>query len=163
MPIVYHCFGGAHSSPVAAAIHLGMLPLDGTPPPEAIRAVPHFDTTPTDHWGRLLPMGQDAHGHAVFVMGHGPHAKLALQALLDGYRLAGGDPDQLVVVDTLRCVNVWMRVGGYLSRRLGLVRLGRPLVIWGTRRAYPRLASLVRETLARCSATHADADMRPRS
>lgn len=152
MQIVYHCFGGAHSSPVAAAIHVGMLPADRVPEAAAIASVPHFDATPSERWGELLPVGRDVHGHPVFVMGHGPHGSVARQALASGYRLAGGDPDQLILVDTLPCVNVWMRVGGYLSRRLGLVSLGRPLVIWGTRRAYPRLAALARQTLARCSA-----------
>lgn len=156
MRIVYHCFGGAHSSPVAAAIHVGLLPADRVPDASAIAAVPHFDTTSPRRWGELLPMGRDAHGHQVFVMGRGPHGAVARQALVSGFRLAGGDPEKLLVVDTLGCVNVWMRLGGYLSRRLGLVSLGRPLVIWGTRRAYPRLAALVRDTLARCSAGSAD-------
>lgn len=150
MTIVYHCFGGAHSSPVAAAIHVGLLPRDRVPPAQAIRTVPYFDATPPGRWGCLLPVGRDVHGHAVYVMGHGPHGPVAVQALQAGYHLAGGDPSGLVLVDTLRCVNVWMRLGGYLSRRLGLVRLGRPLVIWGTKKAYPRLAALVQETLAHC-------------
>src|SRR5690606_1821093 len=46
----------------------------------------------------------------------------------------------------LQTVNLPMRVGGYLSRRLGWVAVGRPLVVFGTRRAFPALVQLVEET-----------------
>lgn len=150
MRVVYHCFGGAHTSPVAAAIHAGLLPDDRVPDGREIAAVPHFDATPPERWGELLPVGRDAHGHPIFVMGHGRHGALALRALLSGYALGGADPEPLLTVDTIPLINTWMRIGGFISRRLGLVRLGRPLVIWGTRKAYPQLARLVRETKERC-------------
>lgn len=157
MYIVYHCFGGAHSSPVAAPIHVGLLPDDGrVPDGRAIASAPYFDKTPANRWGELLPVGQDADGHQVFVMGHGPHHTVAQNALTTGYRLAGGEAREILLVNTLPCVNAWMRIGGYLSRRLGLVRVGRPLVIWGTRRAYPQIAALVRETRARCRSGSAE-------
>jgi hypothetical protein len=31
MKIIYHCYGGTHSSVIAAAIHLGLLPEDRVP------------------------------------------------------------------------------------------------------------------------------------
>ena len=55
-----------------------------------------------------------------------------------------------IIVNTLRAVNWQMRIGGFLSRRLGLVSLGRPLVARGARRAYPQLTKIVRATKAHC-------------
>lgn len=60
---------------------------------------------------------------------------------------AGTDLSEVVLVDTLGCVNMPMRIGGLLSRRLGLVSIGRPIVTWGTLRSYRQLVALVQETL----------------
>ncbi len=143
MQIVYHCYGGTHSSPVAAAIHVGLLPEDRIPRPAELMAIPLFDRQPHGCFGRLWEVGRDLRGHRVCVMGRGPAGPHALAALQSGYALAGGRPEALMLVDTLGCANLWMRLGGYLSRQLGLVGIGRPLVIWGTQRAYPQLVALV--------------------
>jgi len=51
--------------------------------------------------------------------------------------------DQLIFVDTLQCVTLKMRIGGYISRQLGLIKIGRPIVLHGTQGAYPQLVALV--------------------
>jgi hypothetical protein len=65
--------------------------------------------------------------------------------ILRGVARMLGAADELVFVDTLHCVSLKMRLGGYLSRRWGLITLGRPLVIQGTREAFPQIVELVRE------------------
>jgi hypothetical protein len=55
-------------------------------------------------------------------------------------------PDEFIFVDTLPCVNIKMRIGGYLSRRWGLIKVGRPLVLQGTRQAFPSIVGLVAKT-----------------
>ena len=147
MKVVYHCFGGTHTSAVAAAIHLGQLPRDRAPRADELLQVPLFDRASPSRWGLLTEVGQDREGHRVFVMGRGPGGDATVRALVSGLRLGGGPQaaDGLLLVDTLPAANWLMRIGGYLSRRVGLVRLGRPLVIWGTQKAYPRLVQLVRQ------------------
>lgn len=145
MKIVYSCYGGAHSSRVAAAIHLGRLPGDRPPSPRELLAVPRFDDVGSDELGLADHIGQDAQGHDVYVMGRGPARQVAVRALQSGFDLGGGARDQLLIVDTLAAVNLWMRIGGFLSRRLGLVSLGRPLVVRGTIKAYADLVRLVDE------------------
>lgn len=144
--IVYCCFGGTHSSPVAAAIHLGLLPRDRVPTWTELMAVPFFDRMTKAERGRLLPFGTDGRGRRVFVLGRGPDARSVEAAVRSGWIVAGGPRDGLRFVDTLACVNGWMRVGGFLSRAAGLVKLGRPLVLFGTQRAYRALCRLVEET-----------------
>lgn len=149
MHIVYTCYGGAHSSPVAAAVHLGRLPRHRTPAAAELLALPLFDRTDSRGHGVLYEVGVDEGGNPVYVLGRGRAGTSVLRALQSGYALAGGAQGELLFVDTLQAVNAWMRIGGFLSRAMGWVRLGRPIVIYGTRRAYPRLVRLVAEVEAR--------------
>lgn len=143
MHIVYTCYGGAHSSPVASAIHLGYLPRHRPPSKKELCALPLFDRMRAENHGELIPVGVDRHGHRVFVIGRGAGGQSVLRALRSGIRVAGGDEDDFLFVDTLVAVNVWMRIGGFLSRALGWISIGRPLVIFGTQRAFPALLRLV--------------------
>ena len=55
-----------------------------------------------------------------------------------------GVEDQVVVVNTMPYVNIIMMLGGFLSRRLGIIFPGRTILIWGTRLAFPGLVGLVK-------------------
>ena len=86
------------------------------------------------------------------ILGRGSRELPILQAVKSGYLLAGGNPRQIVFVNSLKAVNWQMRVGGFLPRRLGLVSLGRFLAAAGARRAYPKLADIVAATKAKYGA-----------
>ena len=45
MKIIYHCFGGSHSSVSAAALHLGLLDRQRTPTEEELVRIPYYDKT----------------------------------------------------------------------------------------------------------------------
>ena len=146
MKVIYSCYGGAHSSPLAAAIHLGRIPANSTPSLQDIEDVLYFDLVDGDERGCILPVGIDKSGHEVYVLGRGPSARPIEQAIISGYLLAGEDPRQLLFVNSLQAVNWLMRIGGFLSRRLGLVALGRPLAIRGAKMAFSQLAAIVEQT-----------------
>lgn len=110
--------------------------------------VPRFDRAQSKDFGVLEHMGRDEDGHDVYVLGRGPHPRPVERALASGYEAAGGNADDLMIVCTLPCVNAAMRVGGFVSRRLGWVAAGRPVALWGTRRAYFAIVRLVLETKA---------------
>ncbi|NMB45526.1 MAG: DUF3189 family protein [Firmicutes bacterium] len=150
MLIIYTCYGGAHSSPMAAAIHLNRLVGAPLPSTKAIEGLLYFDIIDNEDRGRVFPVGIDEDGNRIYVLGRGSDERFIQQAIKSGYMLAGGDPRQVLFVNTLRAVNWQMRIGGFLSRRLGLVSLGRPLVARGARRAYPQLTKIVRATKAHC-------------
>jgi len=143
--IVYSCYGGSHSSPVAAAVHLGRLPRIRVPGMREIKNVKHFDRVDGSDRGRVFFVGEDSNGNQVYILGRGNQRKAIETAVKSGLMLAGGTVDDVVFVDTLKCVNMAMRLGGFLSRRLKLIKLGRPLVIFGTRAAYKRLVAVVDE------------------
>ena len=151
MLIIYACYGGAHTSPMAAAIHLGRLKGDPLPSSEDILNIQYFDVLATGDRGRVFPVGTDEFGNQVYILGRGNHLQPIIQAVKSGYMLAGGDPRQIMFINTLKGVNWPMRIGGFLSRRLGLVSLGRLVAAVGARRAYPKLAEIVAETKAKCA------------
>ena len=142
MKIIYHCFGGSHSSVTAAAIHLGLLPTNRLPSFRELMALPHFDKTPGEVYGVIRFMGRTAEGDEVYTLGK-KNLGSRLDQVFMGLAELLGVKDQVAVVNTMHHVNVLMMAGGFLSRRLGLVSLGRPILVWGTRLAFPQLVQAV--------------------
>ncbi|MDK2882473.1 MAG: hypothetical protein PWP58_809 [Bacillota bacterium] len=142
MIIFYCCYGRAHSSVAAAALHLGWLnPWDASG--EDIVRLPYFDRASTKDFGVPLALAQDNQGNQVFILGHGPAGKLVERALRSTLEHCGWPPDEILFVRTDECLNIWTRIGGFLSRRLGLVFAGRTLAAYGIRRSLPCLARCV--------------------
>jgi hypothetical protein len=147
--VIYDDYGGTHSTPVAAALHLGTMDPDRLPGDEELLALPLFDRVTKDHHGCAVYMGTDREGHRVYVLGRGPSAVAVERAVASGVAMVEGGDAAVLFVETLPYVNVWMRIGGFLSRALGLVSIGRPIVLYGTRKAFPHLVRLVQETKGR--------------
>ncbi len=143
MKVIYHCFGGAHSSVIASAIHLNQLSTTEKPAPEDILKCAYFDEVPTEKQGVIHYLGEDEHGNGVYNMGCGGAGAIMERALPDILKIYGESADDLYMVDTLGCVNFPMRLGGYISRRLKMVNMGRPLVLRGSIMAFPALVKLV--------------------
>lgn len=143
MKIIYHCFGGTHSSIIAAALHLGWLPRGRLPRADEIQAIPYFDQRRRGEEGEIKFLGRDSYGHEIYAVGKRGMGVLLENFLYDLTEALELPRGELLLLDTTPLVNCWMALGGFLSRRLGLTFLGRPLVIWGVKRAYHRLVSLV--------------------
>lgn len=142
MNVIYFDYGGSHSSVVAANIHAGKLDSPETPPIEEIINLPYFDKTTQDDFGKIRKVGTDAEGNDIHVLGtkNGNSGGL-LTSLIEAQNLT----KKFRFVDTMPYVNMWLRIGGWLSRGLSLPFLGRPLIRIGINKAYPKLKTLVRE------------------
>jgi hypothetical protein len=149
--IVYHCYGGAHSSVAAAAIHLGELSPEKTPTEKELLELTLFDRQTKEGHGQLHFFGVDEWGNQIYSVGC-RNAGQSFETVLKGVSDLLEIGEELVFVDTLHCVNIKMRVGGYISRRLGFISLGRPIVVRGTQEAYPQLLQLVKQIKADVSA-----------
>ena len=55
--IIYSCYGGAHSSIVASAIHIGYLPINRIPTTEEISNTPYYDQAQSDSRGYIYLYG----------------------------------------------------------------------------------------------------------
>lgn len=143
MKIIYHCFGGSHSSVTAAAIHLGLLPRDRLPAAAELISLPYFDGKSRGEEGEIKYMGTDPYGNNIYAAGKKNLGRRFEALLYDLATVLGLPRQELLLLNTSPFVNFLMVVGGFTSRRLGLTFPGRPIVILGTRRSYFRLVKFV--------------------
>ncbi len=160
MKIVFHCYGGTHASPVIAALYLRQLDERRRPAVRDLLRLALFDRVEPRDFGRLIPVGKDGAGNQVYVLGCGRYPQVVLRALKGLLRLLGEDPEDFLLVDVTPNINVLMRIGGYASRTLKLVGVGRPLVGLGVLVAFPGLVKLAGETRQRVGERHGGAVLR---
>lgn len=143
MIVIFQCFGGTHTSVVAAFIYLGRLPRTRQPRLDEILALPYFDRAGRAEVGTLHYAGRNPGGNSVFILGSrhwGAEVRGQAAALL---RLAASPMPKVAVIDCLPHVTLPVRLGGYISQRLGLTAIGRPLVGRGILWNYSRILALV--------------------
>ncbi|HHW02965.1 MAG TPA: DUF3189 family protein [Thermoanaerobacterales bacterium] len=146
MKIFYYCYGSAHSSVVAASIHLGMLPADRLPSAEEFKNLPHYDKTDSYEIGKPFFMGIDEYGAEIFITGMTGERQLVKKAIYSFLKNCGVDVTDLMMVNALKSVNLKTKIGGFMSRRMGLVMIGRPLTIKGIQEKYTEFVKLVENT-----------------
>lgn len=142
MKFIYNCYGAAHSSVTAAGLHLGLLPPERPASNRELLSLPYYDATTEPDHGRIRFMGFDPEGNEVYITGKrnlGNSYEKIMRAYL---RIATGRDDQIVFINTMPYVNIFMVIGGFLSRRLGFNRLGRYIILCGTRISYRKFAML---------------------
>ncbi len=144
MKIIYSCYGGAHTSIVASAIHLGILSDQRVPSNHDIMKIPYYDATESKNIGSPLFMGIDQGGNEIYVLGMGPSRRSCTSLIYDFSNLmAPGEPKRVLIVNSIALINLPIRIGGFLSRRVKLVSLGKPLTAAGIRKKYMAFVSLV--------------------
>lgn len=143
MNIIYTCFGGAHSSVTAAAIHLGYLPHDRKPSYEEFCAIPFYDQM--DGWqiGRWVFMGTDEFSNDIYICGVKKDEGLFASAIYSYLNASYIASDQVKIVNALVVLHPLTSIGGYMSRRMRLVNMGRPLTIKGIIKTYDYFVKLV--------------------
>ena len=148
MKIIYHCYGGSHSSVIAAALHLGLLAKDRIHNETDLMAVPYFDKTTNADFGSIRFMGKDEYNNEVYVLGK-KNGGDRYSNLLRGIARILGEEEQLLAINCMNRVNMFMKMGGFSSRKMGLVSVGRPVVVHGSRKAFLELVNLVEITRLR--------------
>lgn len=141
--IFYYCFAGAHASVVAASLHCGLLPLDRTPKFREIVSLPYYDRTVPRYIGTPYFIGRDERGRAVYCLGlWADHAAL-VAALTKFLLFLGIGEDDFLFVNAFALINFSTKLGGVLSKRLGITAVGRMLSVWGIRRRYADFRRLI--------------------
>jgi len=144
MHIIYHCVGGAHSSVIASAIHLGMLPETRVATNSEILSIPYYDNITREHYGRIIHRGTDEYGNNIYTLSRQFSGSLIIRALGDLSVILTGNENNVIFVNVSPTVNTTMKIGGFLSRSLNLIWPGRLIVLWGSRRAYMDIVNIVR-------------------
>jgi len=141
--LFYYCFGGTHSSPVAAALHLGLL--SQAPSLAEIQSIPHFDRLPHKQVGTPLFWGRDVEGKLVCTIGTAGQDKAVLDVVREVCRAAGVPGVEFRPAGV--CLHPFTQLGGGLSRRLGFVRGGRLLAAQGILRRWDCFLTLTGRSL----------------
>jgi hypothetical protein len=147
LKIVYHCYGGAHASPTAAAIHLGIIRDDRLPEWSDFKRIPYFDRITSNEHGKLIFIDRDESGHEIYILARRNAPKIVINLIREFSKLTGADPNEYYFVNCVQLYNPLMVTGGFSSRALGWVKFGRPLVTLGTIVSFPILVSKVRKTI----------------
>ncbi|MCL5290497.1 MAG: DUF3189 family protein [Eubacteriales bacterium] len=154
MKVIYHCYGGTHSSVTAASIHLGFLPADRIPEKETFLRIPLYDRQEADEHGQMFFMGQDEFGNEVYIVARRNRPEV-LENLMAGLAAMFDTPrDGYMLVNVMVRVNLTMMIGGFLSRRWGFIRMGRPIVTAGTQAAYFKVVKLVKDVRRELEVIH---------
>ncbi len=143
LKIIYHCYGSAHSSVVAAAIHLNYLPKNRIPTSSEILNIPHYDRTMTRDLGTPFLIGVDQLGHEVYILGRKKAAQMVENLIRSILQYYSHSPNEILLVNALERLSIITTIGGTMSRGAGIISLGRPLTIWGIKRSYPNFVALV--------------------
>lgn len=122
--------------------------MDRRPDPEEIRRVPNFDKLKNSEIGTPIYIGPDEDGNQVYIIGLASGKKIMAGALRDFLLACGVAEEKVYFADALPGANVLTRIGGFLSRQVGLVRVGRPLCALGVWQEYSQFVQLVRRVKA---------------
>ena len=144
MKIIYYCYGGTHSSVLAAAIHVGQLPEDKVPCKGEMYSLPLYDKVSNQQIGIPFFYGKDQLNNSIYVLGLGSNRNMIREILLDYLQLFNINTEKIMLVAALPYVSFATKLGGILSRRLGLVMLGRPIVTKSLQNLYPEYNKLVK-------------------
>lgn len=140
--VIYYCYGGTHSSVLAAAIHLGVLGEAARPSPEEIMELPLFDRVDRQVMGKPFFCGHDQAGREVYVLGTGKYRAQVSGLIKSLVSSCYPQEPAPCLINTLTAVNGRTRVGGFASRRLGQV-WGRRAAARGLWETYEQLVDLV--------------------
>lgn len=147
MKIIYHCYGGAHSSVTAAAVHLGWLPTDRLPDKAELTRLPYFDRTKDADHGHIRFMGHDRYGNEIFILGR-RNCAIVFEKMAKGLvEVFGKSNDEYCFFNVMPYVNWKMVLGGYSSRRLGVIIIGRPIILAGVLASYWKIVSFVQRVI----------------
>jgi hypothetical protein len=155
MIYIYNCYGGTHSSAMAAAYHLKKLPQKRIPTKEEILNIDIFNKLTTKDMGRMIYHGNDEDGNKVFTVGRGRSKALvpALKELLLLVNDGQQNTDKVILSNASPTVPLAMTFGGLFSRRLHIDFIGVPLLIKGAQQTYHNIIALVEKTKSTARST----------
>lgn len=151
MKIIYSCYGGAHSSIVASAIHLGYLPTNRIPTKEEILNVPYYDQSPKESRGVPIYIGTDEKLREIYALGMGPYRNEYTKIAYNfSFQIGKDKKKDIQIINVVPLLSFSTKVGGFLSRRLGFIKMGRPITVRGIQKRYDFFIHLVKDVKERC-------------
>ncbi|MFZ5352961.1 MAG: DUF3189 family protein [Bacillota bacterium] len=152
MIIIYNCYGGTHSSILASAIHLGILPNDRIPSKKEILDLKFFNKLNYSDMGKLFFHGIDEAGNRIYTIGRGTSKALipAMRNMAAELKTLYNIDDCFVFINASPIVPASMTLGGFFSRGLKIHFIGVPLLAIGARKNYHKVLDLVKKAKKAC-------------
>lgn len=110
--IIFHCYGGSHSSVTTAGIYLKMLPISRVASSAELLGVPHYDQKESVIHGHFRFIGRDMRGNEVYALGKrtaGPDITTLLHKIGELYTCR----NDIEAIDTTYPINLLMVIGGF--------------------------------------------------
>ncbi len=117
--------------------------------------LPYYDKVNSSEVGTIFHMGHDAQGNELYILGCRNCGPMVEKTTGEMNRILG-IKSEVVMVDTTPCLNIIIKIGGFLSRRLGLIRTGRFILHRGICLAFPKFKELVRNVKQKLDREGAD-------
>ena len=148
MIYIYNCYGGTHSSSIASAYHLGLLPKNRVPNQNEILSTYLFNRLTYSDMGRIFYHGKDENGDLVYSLARGrcKHLVPALKNLVSLFHENQLNKQRVLFTNTSPTVPFAMTMGGFFARGLRMDPIGVPLLITGVKQAYKDIQRLVHHT-----------------
>ena len=152
MVIIYNCYGGTHSSILASAIHLKMLPMDRVPTKQEILGIKYFNKLTYSDMGRLIFHGVDDEGNRIYTVGRGTSRALvpAMRNLAIALCKDNDVDAHFLFINCSPTVPPLMTIGGFFSRALHLDFIGVPFLAKGAQQTYYNITKLVEKSKEIC-------------
>lgn len=146
---IYHDYGGTHTTSLAAAYHLKLLPQSEQElTTEQILNVPYFNKLSHADFGKLIFHGVDEDGHPVYTIGR-KRQKLvvpALQELILVLQERLPFDEKIIFSNTSPTVPLPMTIGGFFARGIHINSIGVPLLVIGAKKCCDNIFRLVEHT-----------------
>jgi len=146
MKVFYYCCSGIHAAAVAAALHLGHI---SGPPEEAVRELERFKYfdyhPPSAVRGTPLFMGSDTGGNQVYTIPVDRERFLAPKAIRGLMRIFKIPVEEILLVDTLKHTTTVMKLGAFVSQKIGLKVAGRRILYWAVEKTFDRYTRQVEQ------------------
>lgn len=148
MIYIYNCYGGTHSSVLAAAYHLKKLDDTRQPTTEEILGAQNFNKLVYQDRGKFYLHGIDDEGNRVYTVGRG-RSKILIPGLYNLIHMLQEENrlnERIILSNCSPTVPLPMTFGGLFSRWLKIDFIGVPLLVIGAKQAYKDIVQLVQTT-----------------
>lgn len=150
MIYIYNDFGGTHTTSMAAAYHLKLLPMPANKlTKNEILQIPYFNQLTKKETGKIIYHGTDEDENPVYTIGRRsskyviPSLKDLSMILMQRY----GIEEKIIISNTSPTVPPAMTMGGLFSRELKIDFIGVPLLIKGAQQCQESVYQLVQQTI----------------
>ncbi|SHJ91553.1 Protein of unknown function [Anaerobranca californiensis DSM 14826] len=141
MKIFYYCYGGAHSSVIAAALHLEKIsyPLNY----QEILDFPYFDGNNPKGKGLPIFLGKDIKGNEIYFVGYGKNKEMIVKLLKSFLKIHGIKDEEYLFVNALERIDWRVKLGGFLSKALNFKKIGSRFTALGIVLSGPQIKKTV--------------------